>query len=111
MWGEHSRADVIHRVVQREDFSAEVWSLERARVCPSGAMLSPDLIPPAASYSDGPLTLVPGGLSGHARDAARGGLREKLRAMLEEDLDALLLSHAEPSLSEGHVLLDELLVE
>jgi hypothetical protein len=56
----------------------------------------------------GPLTSMPRHPPGDGHEATRG-LREDLRAVLEEDLDGLLSVHAEPRLSNARELLGDLL--
>jgi hypothetical protein len=111
VWDEPDRRDVARRVARCENLPAEIWSLELAGICPQGTTLSPGLRTPALPFSDGPLAFMPSDFLGDDPHAPRWGLRKKLRAMLEENYDALLITHSEPLLNDGHHLLNELLAE
>ena len=50
---------------------------------------------------DGALSFVPDSLMGDDPEEVKRGLLESLRALLEEDFDALLFAHGEPLPSGG----------
>jgi hypothetical protein len=99
-----------------EALADDVQALKLASICPEETTLCLDLQQKALSFADGltrgrdgRLAFMPDELLGEDPQKVREALSRNLRAMLEEDFDALLFAHAAPLLSAGHELLERFL--
>lgn len=96
-----------------EALADDVQTLKLASISPEETTLCLDLEQKALSFADGltrrqdgRLAFMPDKLLGEHPQEVRQGLSRNLRAMLDEDFDALLFAHAEPLISGGHEQLE-----
>jgi hypothetical protein len=99
-----------------EAIADDIQALKLASICPEETTLCLDLQRKALSFADGltrgqdgRLAFMPDKLLGEHPQKVREGLSHNLRAMLEEDFDAMLFAHAEPLSRGGHEQLESFL--
>lgn len=97
-----------------ERLSDAITALEMDAICPDDSVLHIALGDGLLAFADGLIRygspgFVSDGLMGDDPEAVKRGLRESLRALLDQDFDSLLFAHGRPLLGGGKQALREFL--
>jgi glyoxylase-like metal-dependent hydrolase (beta-lactamase superfamily II) len=90
-----------------DEIAPGVTALEMGAICPDDAVLLITTGPGALAFGDsivnhGGVGFVPDSLIGDDPEAVKHTTRERARALLDQEFDALLFAHGDPIPSGGH---------
>lgn len=111
-----SDAQAVEGFAFGDELTQGVYALELGAICPEETVVALDVAYGVLCFGDGvtrdeegSLAFMPDGLLGDDPAHVKQGLNESLRALLQEEFDALLFAHAEPVLGGGKAMLSEFL--